>query len=164
MLAMAGWIAGRRWQDRVGYAIFSFGLWDVLYYAWLVIFIGWPKTLLDWDLLFLIPLPWWGPVVSPLLIALMMVIGGGAAVLKAERGETLRFTLVEWSVAGASMLLALYVFMLDALHALPGGVEFVSCVRPTSFNWPLFLISLAGMAFFLLRALRSRADKRRRHR
>jgi len=47
MLAMIGWIAGRRWQDRVGYAIFSFGLWDVLYYAWLVIFIGWPKTLLE---------------------------------------------------------------------------------------------------------------------
>ena len=133
MLAMIGWIAGRRWQDRVGYAIFSFGLWDVLYYAWLVIFIGWPKTLLDWDLLFLIPLPWWGPVVSPLLIALMMVIGGGAAVLKAERGETLRFTLVEWSVAGASMLLALYVFMLDALHALQGESRpRVVCGRPVS--------------------------------
>ena len=157
MLAAIGLIAGRRWQDRVGYAIFSFGLWDILYYAWLVVLIGWPRALLDWDLLFLIPLPWWGPVLSPLLISLMMVVGGGAAVLKAQRGEKMRFAPIEWGVAGASVLLALYVFMSDALRTLPGGVEALSRARPTSFDWPLFVVSLAGMAFFLQRALRSKA-------
>ena len=26
---------------------------------------GWPETVLDWDILFLLPLPWWGPVIAP---------------------------------------------------------------------------------------------------
>ncbi|MCZ6890236.1 MAG: hypothetical protein O7H39_17245 [Gammaproteobacteria bacterium] len=153
MLVIIGWIAGRRRQDRIGYAVFAFGLWDIFYYVWLVIFIGWPTTLLDWDVLFLIPLPWWGPVLAPTLIALLLVVGGGMAVLKSERGEVLRFTLVEWSVVGVSTLLALYVFMLDALHAIPEGIDAVSNVRPSSFNWPLFIMALIGMAFSLLSAL-----------
>jgi hypothetical protein len=156
ILVVIGWIAGRRWQDRVGYSLFAFGLWDIFYYIWLVIFIGWPRSLLDWDLLFLIPLPWWGPVLSPLLIAVMMAIGGGIAVLKAEREQKLRFTLIDLIVIAFSTLLALYVFMKDALHALPGGIEALSRVRPSGFSWPLFLISLTGMALFLLRISRSK--------
>ncbi len=156
ILVLIGWIAGRRWQDRVGYSVFAFGLWDIFYYIWLAIFIGWPKSLLDWDLLFLIPLPWWGPVLSPLLIAVMMVAGGGIAVLKTEREQKLRFTLVDLIVIAFSTLLALYVFMKDALHALPAGIEALSQVRPSGFSWPLFLISLAGMTLFLLRMSRSK--------
>ncbi len=154
MLALIGWIAGRRWQDRIGYAAFTFGLWDIFYYLWLFILVGWPETLLDWDLLFLIPLPWWGPVLSPILISLILIAGGGLAVLRAEMGLVLRPTIAGWFAAGGGILLALYVFMSDALHALPGGMGAVSCVRPTAFNWPLFLIALAGMVFFLMRALR----------
>ncbi len=154
MLALIGWIAGRRVQDRIGYAAFAFGLWDIFYYVWLFVLIGWPETLLDWDLLFLIPLPWWGPVLSPVLISLVMITGGSLAVLRAERGADLRFTIDGWCAAGGGIMLALYIFMSDALHTLPGGMEAVRSVRPTTFNWPLFLIALAGMVWFLLRALR----------
>ncbi|MBW2560401.1 MAG: hypothetical protein JRE40_06050, partial [Deltaproteobacteria bacterium] len=47
MLALIGWIAGHRRQDRIGYALFAFGLWDIFYYGWLLILTGWPETLLD---------------------------------------------------------------------------------------------------------------------
>jgi hypothetical protein len=156
MLVTVGWVAGRRWQDRLGYAVFAFGVWDILYYAWLVVFIGWPGGLFDWDILFLIPLPWWGPVLSPMLIASLLVGGGALAVVKAERGEVLGFTPVDWSVAAAGALLALYLFMADALRALPGGIEAVGRTRPTRFNWPLFLVALLAMAFPLIRGLSSR--------
>ena len=159
MLVTVGWIAGRRWQDKIGYAVFAFGVWDLLYYGWLVVFIGWPRGLLDWDILFLIPLPWWGPVLSPMLIASLLVVAGALAVVKAERGEVLAFTPVDWSVAAAGATLALYLFMADALRALPGGMEAVSHARPTRFNWPLFLVALLAMAFPLMRALRSQARK-----
>ena len=154
MLALIGWIAGRRRHDRIGYALFTFGLWDISYYGWLFVLTGWPETLLDWDLLFLIPLPWWGPVLSPLLISLVLVGGGALAVIMTQRGRDLRFTAVEWGMAGVGILLALYLFMRDALHALPGGLEAVSRVRPTCFNWSLFLIALAGMIFAVARSLR----------
>ncbi|MDK1023933.1 MAG: hypothetical protein QGD92_06840 [Gammaproteobacteria bacterium] len=153
MLIIIGWISGQRALDRFGYAIFAFGMWDIFYYVWLVVFIDWPESLFDWDLLFLIPLPWWGPVLSPLLIACLLVVGGGLVVIKAAQGESLRFTLIEWSLAGVGVLLALYVFMFDALQALPGGIEAISEARPTAFNWPLFIIALAAMSLPAARAL-----------
>ena len=39
------------------------------YYVFLRIICGWPKSLFDWDILFLLPLPWWGPVLAPVSIA-----------------------------------------------------------------------------------------------
>ena len=41
----------------------AFGIWDIFYYVFLKIIYDWPKSLFDWDILFLIPLPWWGPVI-----------------------------------------------------------------------------------------------------
>ena len=96
---------------------------------------------------------------SPMLIALLLVAVGMLAVVKEERGEVLEFTPVDWSVAAAGVVLALYVFMADAVRALPGGIEAVSRVRPTRFNWPLFLVALLAMAYPLMRALRSQARK-----
>jgi len=80
MLLAVGWAAGRSLQTRLGFTFFSFGLWDIFYYVWLKLFITWPESLLAPDILFLLPLPWWGPVSGPVLIAVLMVIGGSLAV------------------------------------------------------------------------------------
>ena len=48
------------------------------------------------------------------------------------------------SAAGA--LLALYVFMADALRVAGGGETALRDLLPESFNWPLFLVALALMA------------------
>jgi len=76
MLAMVGWLAGRGLRARFGYFLVAFGVWDIFYYVFLKPLTGWPRTLLDWDVLFLIPLPWWGPVIAPMCIAALMVIYG----------------------------------------------------------------------------------------
>ncbi len=154
MLGTVGWLAGGKSQDKLGYAVFAFGVWDIVYYGWLFVFIGWPRTLLEWDVLFLIPLPWWGPVLAPMLIALLLAVGGALAVVRTENGRRLRFTSLDWAVAALGVILALYIFMSDALRALPGGIEAVSGVRPTGFNWLLFLAALAAMVVPLIRALR----------
>src|SRR6266540_4205903 len=62
MLLSVGFAAGRSRQARLGFALYAFGLWDVLYYVWLKILLGWPGSILTQDVLFLVPLPWWGPV------------------------------------------------------------------------------------------------------
>jgi hypothetical protein len=64
MLVAVGWLAGRRRTDRLAYGLFAFGLWDIWYYLWLRVLMGWPETLLDWDILFLIPLRWSRPLAS----------------------------------------------------------------------------------------------------
>ena len=76
MLLTVGWLAGRTWRSRLSYTLIAFGAWDIFYYIFLVPMCGWPTSLLDWDVLFLIPLPWWGPVLAPVFISILMIIGG----------------------------------------------------------------------------------------
>lgn len=140
MLLMVGMAAGKKLQSRLGFVIFAFGLWDIFYYFWLRIFIGWPRSALDPDLLFLIPLPWWGPVLSPVLIAILMTLGGALAVIAEERAHTIHLRAPDWVMLVLGILIMLYTFMADALAALPADVQTLSLLRPACFNWPVFLI------------------------
>jgi hypothetical protein len=146
MLVAVGWLAGRRTAERWAYGLFAFGTWDVFYYVWLRVLIDWPATLLDWDTLFLIPLRWWGPVLSPVLIAVLICIAAVLAVMRLERGQRLSVTPIRVSVGVFGGLLALYVFMSDSLHALLAGRTDWDTLRPEPFKWPLFLVALALMA------------------
>src|SRR5436190_5754021 len=76
MLFTVGMLAGRTWRSRVGYAAIAFGVWDIFYYVFLKVLCGWPHSLSDWDILFLLPMPWWGPVLAPVLVALLLILWG----------------------------------------------------------------------------------------
>jgi hypothetical protein len=143
MLAAVGMLAGRTWRRRVGYAALAFGAWDIFYYVFLRIMTGWPKTLLDWDILFLLPLPWWGPVLAPVCIALVMIWWGTLATQADDGAAEAPWA---WALGGVGIVLALAVFMIDAWRALPDGRDAVLQVLPTSFNWPVFLVALLLMA------------------
>ena len=143
MIATLGGLAGRTWHLRAGYAALAFGVWDIFYYVFLRIMTGWPRTLLDWDILFLLPLPWWGPVVAPVSIALVMIVWGTLATQSDDGATDARWTT---AFACAGIVLALGVFMVDAWRALPQGREAVLRVLPDDFNWPLFWVALLLMA------------------
>jgi hypothetical protein len=151
MLVAVGWIAGRKSQDRLAYVAFAFGLWDIWYYVWLAVLIGWPETLFDWDILFLIPLRWWGPVLSPVLIALLLCIVGVFTIVRTERWEKVEFTPARLVASALGGLLALYVFMADAIGALVWG-NMSWDGRPSAFNWPLFVLAMVLMAVPSLQA------------
>jgi hypothetical protein len=107
---------------------------------------GWPHTLLDWDVLFLLPLPWWGPVLAPVSIALLMILWG--TVVSSWRIERAR-NGSEWKAWGLNFLgtlLALYLFMADSIRAASRGLDALRDVLPQSFNWPLFCVALVLMA------------------
>lgn len=143
MIATVGLLAGRTWRRRAGYAALAFGVWDILYYVFLRLISGWPRSLMDWDILFLLPLPWWGPVLAPVCIALLMVVWGTLATQSDDDRADAGWTSV---LAGVGIVLALAVFMSDAWHALPAGREAVLQVLPTRFNWPVFWAALLLMA------------------
>src|SRR5512134_2459669 len=85
MLLAVAVLAGRGgWQRFLVFAI-AFGVWDIFYYVWLRVFIGWPRSLLDWDVLFLIPVPWIGPVLAPILVSLGLVSGALWLLLRQSR-------------------------------------------------------------------------------
>ena len=142
MLLAVGALTGRTWRARLGYTAIAFGVWDIFYYVFLKIMCGWPHSLLDWDILFLLPLPWWGPVLAPVLISLLMILWGTFA-SQFERAP--QATLSNWRVWVLSFIgvaLALYVFMANAIAVFPGGLDAVRMVLPERFNWPLFCLAL----------------------
>ncbi len=63
----------RNWLKRFAYFLFAFSIWDITYYVWLFVLIRWPESLLTNDVLFLIPRPWLGPVIVPVLISLVFI-------------------------------------------------------------------------------------------
>jgi len=148
MIATLALLAGHTWRRRAGYAALAFGAWDIFYYVFLRLISGWPRTLLDWDILFLLPLPWWGPVLAPVSIALVMILWGTLATRSDDCATDARWT---WALAGLGIAMALATFMIDAWRALPGGRDAVMRVLPTAFNWPLFLVALLLMASPALR-------------
>jgi hypothetical protein len=143
MIVALGLLAGRTWRHRAGYAALAFGAWDIFYYVFLRIMSGWPKTLLDWDILFLLPLPWWGPVLAPVSIAMVMILWGTLTTQLDDGAADARWAS---ALACVGILLALAVFMTDAGRALPEGRDAVRQVLPTTFNWPLFWVALLLMA------------------
>jgi len=147
MLFTIGLLAGKSWRSRWGYAAIAFGVWDIFYYVFLKEITGWPKGLGDWDILFLLPLPWWGPVISPMLIALLMIVWGTmASQWDHHYDHPFRAEWRAWALNFAGIALALYVFMEDALRIADQGEDAWRRVLPTRFNWPLFCAALGLMA------------------
>ena len=145
MLFTAGWLAGRTWRSRWAYSMIAFGVWDIFYYVFLAVISGWPHSLLDWDVLFLIPLPWWGPVIAPVIISSMMIVGG---TLISQFDQSHRpIWPGHWTRRSnlGGIVLALYVFMSDAIRSAGGGVDAIRTLLPTHFNWPLFVVALILM-------------------
>ena len=156
MLLAVGVLAGRTWRSRLGYAALAFGIWDVFYYVFLRVLCGWPRSLFDWDILFLIPLPWWGPVLAPVLIASLMIAWGTLASQFPDATPN-TYSAAEWKALGLSSfgaLLALGIFMADTFRVADGGVEAIRKALPSTFPWPLFTVALCLMSAPLIQLWR----------
>ena len=137
MLALIAIIAGNSKPKKIGYFFLAFGVWDIFYYIWLYVFIQWPKSLFEWDILFLIPLPWWGPVIAPVLISLLLISKGYLLI----REINFKATSIDWVAIGLSIIVLLYTFVEDSIKVIFSGTGNLIEIRPTSFNWILFLIA-----------------------
>lgn len=132
LLASAAWLAGFNLRRRLAWFLFFFGVWDIVFYAWLRICLGWPGTLLDWDLLFLIPAPWAGPVLAPILVSLGII---GLAVYILARDHKGRPV----SPSPANVLLAFTATLTIVLSFILAGRSIARSDFIAGFSWPLFV-------------------------
>lgn len=145
------WTTARLAERDLGRAfaafVYLFGLWDLWYYLWLRVFLGWPTEWLEWDVLFLIPWPWFGPWIAPALIALLFVLWGGWVLATDAR---VRFGWPAATAFVAGMSCGLAAFLLPAVPLLPGGEEAFRGHVPDGFAWPLhatgWVLMAAGLA------------------
>jgi hypothetical protein len=162
MLAAVAWLAGRGVVGKIGAFGVAMGVWDIFYYVFLWLFAGWPASLLAPDILFLIPLPWWGPVLSPVLLAAIMVVAGAAAMARGLGDGLPVPTPSMWLLVLGGVSLCLIAFMFDAIAVLfRNGLEAAFEVRGGPFPWPLYLVGVLLVSVGLLRALRGDTVHRR---
>jgi hypothetical protein len=147
MLGAVGWLAGRSGLERLAWTAVAFGTWDVFYYAWLAAFVGWPTSLATWDLLFLIPVPWAGPVWAPLAVSLALVGFGLAAAARLRSGAPVRVGRAQLTSAIGGGAIVIVAFCWNAPPILAGGV-------PAAFPWPVFVAGMALAAGGATTALR----------
>jgi hypothetical protein len=153
MLAAVACLAGRSPVARVGAFGVAMGLWDIFYYVFLWLFSGWPGSPMAPDVLFLLPLPWWGPVLAPVLIAVLIVAAGSGAVARELGDRVPRPHRSDVAAIAIGTLICLLAFMSSAIAALPGGIEAAYNARGGPFPWPLFLVGAGLGAYGLLRPL-----------
>ncbi|MFB0522025.1 MAG: hypothetical protein ACETWD_11450 [Desulfatiglandales bacterium] len=113
MLIAVSALSGKRSWEKFSYFLICFGFWDLFYYLWLKVAVGWPSSLVDWDILFLIPLPWIAPVIAPVTIATMMILAGLFIILLYKRGYDFRPSSLTWVLTIVGTLIILYSFMRD---------------------------------------------------
>lgn len=141
LLAAAGLAAGSAW-GRFGAFALAFGVWDLAYYAALKVVLGWPASLATWDVLFLIPGIWAGPVWSAVGIAVPLVVCGGWILRADVAGHRPSPSWSDWTAAVVSLLLLLVSFLWN--HGLVSRGEV-----PTWFPWPVWVAGVAvGLAAF----------------
>jgi hypothetical protein len=122
----------------------TFGIWDILYYAWLRVFLGWPPSPLTWNILFLIPVPWIGPVLAAVIVGLGLICGALWLLHLRSRGTRIGFAPVHWALASAGGMAVLVSFMLDWRVAFQGD-------EPPPFRWGLFGCGVAmGIAALIM--------------
>ena len=128
--------------------VIAFGTWDITFYLFLKLLLGWPVSLFTWDILFLIPVPWVGPVLAPILVSAAM-IGAGTWHLRSECRIGLRH--YAGLLSGAAIIII--SFAMDYRHIMAGGM-------PNPFHWSVFASGLAVGVCSYVWAARDAVDRR----
>lgn len=142
-------IAGKSRWERFAYFCYAFGMWDIFYYIWLKVAVNWPGSIFDWDVLFLIPVPWIGPVIAPVIVSILLITSGLMILSKEKRGEVVKPGVAAWSMAILGVVCILYTFMSNLDAALRFRM-------PAEYRWDFFVVGtifliIAMLATFLPR-------------
>jgi len=166
MLVSIGFLAGRRFSTGFAWFIYSFAIWDIFYYIFLRLLVGWPESLMTWDVLFLIPTTWTGPVLAPVLVSMTMILLALVILFRAERGGESRIPGKIWAGLILGSLILITGFILDYTgHMLnyfsffgmlqvknPEVLDVATSYIPDHFPWWIFVLGevviLASTAWY----------------
>jgi hypothetical protein len=155
MLVGAGFLAARTPTERFGFFLFCFGIWDIFYYIFLKLLIGWPESMLTWDILFLIPVTWVGPVIGPVINSMTMITLSIVISHFTDKNKLIRIKMKEWTLLVLGSLIVIFSYILDYLNYIledfkrsdfidpskqPDLLEKANGYIPLSFPWWIFAI------------------------
>jgi hypothetical protein len=150
VLFSSSWLFGKDFRTRLAYFLTIFAVWDIFYYVWLKVLLGWPSSIMEWDILFLIPVPWAGPVLAPVVLSLTMLIG---AILILHRESCGRPLWISRCVAYGFILVGL----LFVGHFCYAGRHVSQIDYKSYFNWLIFLGCEIAAIILMLKCTKKRA-------
>lgn len=166
MILSVAFLASTKFYRQFANFLLIFAIWDIFYYVFLKVLLGWPTSFLTWDILFLIPVPWSGPVITPVIISFIM-ISLALVIYHYDSREDFQIDLKDWSglIIGACIVFIAFIwdymsYFIDHAGAHPEKNIFsqvkglAETYRPEQFNWILFVIGsffLAGVVFRIYR-------------
>ncbi len=141
MLFAVALMVSRNAVQCMGAFALAFGVWDITFYACLKLLIAWPASLFTWDILFMLPVPWVGPVIAPLLVSIAMIACGVYAFMR-----HVHIRMAHWGGILVGAVVLIVAFAWDYRNIVSGGY-------PNPFHWTVFWAGLAlGVASFIAAA------------
>ncbi len=169
MLLGIGFLAGRNTSERLAWFLYSFAIWDIFYYVFLWLLIGWPPSLMTYDVLFLLPSTWIAPVITPLIVSLTMMAFALLILVVNRQEKDIKIPGISWLllITGSVILILGFIwdysaFIMESMTirdiwTLPKEqvLKLATQYIPRKFNWFLFilgeLVILSGILVFYLR-------------
>lgn len=149
MILTGCWLAGRNCRQRVAWLFVIFAIWDIFYYLWLKILVNWPASIMDWDVLFLMPLPWASPVLAPVIVSLTMLAFAAVILYRDACAKPLKAGPMDWVGFCFAALIVIISFCI-------GGSHITEPDYASYFSWPLFALGeLSAIAVFIKSILKS---------
>lgn len=162
MLGSIAYISAKCFTVRLATFIFTFGIWDIFYYLFLKIILDWPPSLLTWDILFLLPITWTGPVIAPIMVSVTFIVLSLIIYYYHSNNRNKPLTKIEYILFLAGSVIIFYAFIFDFLNYITVFLPFIHWFNqssssvlikltytyiPHSFNWYIFI---AGELFYIL--------------
>jgi len=150
LILTAACLFGRNRRQRFAYFMTIFAVWDIFYYVWLKILLNWPTSIMDWDILFLIPTTWASAVLYPVIISIIMLTFAAFVLYRDARGRPINVTLADWGLFSLAALVVVVSFCTPGPHVAEPDYQ-------SQFYWPLFALgAIAAVAVFLKCLLKSK--------
>jgi hypothetical protein len=164
MLICISLLAAKTFSQRFAWFVYSFAIWDIFYYIFLWLLLGWPESLMTWDVLFLIPATWTGPVITPLLITLLMLLLSVAILVNGEKGKNTHIRPLEWTGLIAGSIIVVVAYITDYMQHMLATFSFGELLKisdprlmeaaqqyiPGKFPWLLFLAGSMVIFFTII--------------
>ncbi len=131
MLITIAWLTGRTRTERFGFFLFCFAVWDITYYIILYLLLGWPESVLTWDILFLIPVTWVGPVLGPVLNSLSMILLALLISHFTSKDRGIRIARAEWLLLILGSLVVIISYTEDYVGFMLGRFSFFEVLFPS---------------------------------
>jgi len=131
LIVTAAWLFGSNRRQRVSYFLIIFAVWDIFYYVWLKVLLDWPATIMDWDILFLIPMTWASPVLAPVLCSLLMLLFAIVILYRDFKGKYICVSFLEWLAFISAGVIIIVSFCIPGPHTAQDDYF-------KYFSWPLF--------------------------